>query len=47
MTRKVIVMDWIGNTTSIFATHGASNHSTTDPDYFCADGERDIDAEVE
>lgn len=34
--------DWSGNTTSIFATHGASNHSDTDRaehDYYATDPE--------
>ena len=34
--------DWSGNTTSIFATHGASNHSETDRaehDYYATDPE--------
>lgn len=32
--------DWTGNTNSIFATHGASNHSNTeraDLDYYATD----------
>lgn len=36
------MIDWVGNATSIFATHGASNHSDSDraeSDYYATDPE--------